>query len=118
MAKGQQRSGREARKPKKEMVAAHLVNLAWNGLSGLEPKPRLCILAQNLVDATPPIEDPEFVEAAAISLGLLAAACSGGAPATPTASAPSGTLVIAARVTMGMLSAVATAGVAVTGAID
>jgi hypothetical protein len=22
-------------------VAAHLVNLAWNGLSGLEPKPRL-----------------------------------------------------------------------------
>ena len=32
---------REARKPKKEMVAAHLVNLAWNGLSHLEPKPTL-----------------------------------------------------------------------------
>jgi AcrR family transcriptional regulator len=31
----------EARRPKKEEVAAHLVNLAWNGLSGLEPKPRL-----------------------------------------------------------------------------
>jgi AcrR family transcriptional regulator len=31
----------EARKPKKEEVAAHLVNLAWNGLSGLETKPRL-----------------------------------------------------------------------------
>jgi AcrR family transcriptional regulator len=32
---------REARKPKKEMVAAHLVNLAWNGLSHLEAKPAL-----------------------------------------------------------------------------
>jgi len=31
----------DARKPKKDEVAAHLVNLAWNGLSGLEPKPRL-----------------------------------------------------------------------------
>ncbi|UER55936.1 TetR/AcrR family transcriptional regulator [Kineosporiaceae bacterium SCSIO 59966] len=29
------------RKPKKADVAAHLVNLAWNGLSGLEPKPAL-----------------------------------------------------------------------------
>lgn len=32
---------REARRPKKEMVAAHLVNLAWNGLSHLEAKPEL-----------------------------------------------------------------------------
>ena len=31
----------DTRKPKKADVAAHLVNLAWNGLSGLEPKPRL-----------------------------------------------------------------------------
>jgi AcrR family transcriptional regulator len=31
----------EVRKPKKEEVAAHLVNLAWNGLSHLEPKPRI-----------------------------------------------------------------------------
>jgi len=31
----------EARKPKKEDVAAHLVNLAWNGLSHLEHKPKL-----------------------------------------------------------------------------
>ncbi|WP_433873585.1 TetR family transcriptional regulator [Saccharopolyspora sp. CA-218241] len=31
----------EAKKPKKEEVAAHLVNLAWNGLSHLEHKPRL-----------------------------------------------------------------------------
>ncbi|MGZ6804027.1 MAG: TetR/AcrR family transcriptional regulator, partial [Nocardioidaceae bacterium] len=29
------------RKPKREEVAAHLVNLAWNGLSHLEHKPRL-----------------------------------------------------------------------------
>ena len=31
----------EVRKPRKELVAAHLVNLAWNGLSGLEHQPRL-----------------------------------------------------------------------------
>ncbi|GGZ24178.1 TetR family transcriptional regulator [Streptomyces inusitatus] len=31
----------DARQPKKAEVAAHLVNLAWNGLDGLEPKPRL-----------------------------------------------------------------------------
>jgi AcrR family transcriptional regulator len=31
----------EVRKPKRDEVAAHLVNLAWNGLSNLEHKPRL-----------------------------------------------------------------------------
>ncbi|MFF7246563.1 MULTISPECIES: TetR family transcriptional regulator [unclassified Embleya] len=31
----------DVRRPKKADVAAHLVNLAWNGLSGIEPKPRL-----------------------------------------------------------------------------
>jgi AcrR family transcriptional regulator len=31
----------EVRKPKREEVAAHVVNLAWNGLSALEPKPHL-----------------------------------------------------------------------------
>lgn len=31
----------DVRKPAKHEVAAHLVNLAWNGLSGLEPKPGL-----------------------------------------------------------------------------
>jgi len=30
-----------ARKPAKEVVAANLVNLAWNGLAGLESKPEL-----------------------------------------------------------------------------
>lgn len=31
----------DARKPKKNDVVAHLVNLAWNGLSHLDPQPRL-----------------------------------------------------------------------------
>jgi AcrR family transcriptional regulator len=31
----------DARKPKRDEVAAHLVNLAWNGLSHLEKKPHL-----------------------------------------------------------------------------
>lgn len=31
----------EVRKPRKETVAAHLVNIAWNGLSHLETKPTL-----------------------------------------------------------------------------
>ena len=31
----------DVRKPKKADVAAHLVNLAWHGLSGLEVKPQL-----------------------------------------------------------------------------
>lgn len=31
----------DARKPSKEVVAAHLVNLAWHGLAGLETNPRL-----------------------------------------------------------------------------
>jgi AcrR family transcriptional regulator len=31
----------DARKPKLEVVAAHLMNLAWNGLSQLDPKPAI-----------------------------------------------------------------------------
>ena len=31
----------DARKPKLEEMAAHLCNLAWNGLSQLDPKPRI-----------------------------------------------------------------------------
>ena len=30
----------EVRKPKREEVAAHLVNLGWNGLAHMEPKPK------------------------------------------------------------------------------
>ncbi|MET1076302.1 MAG: TetR/AcrR family transcriptional regulator [Umezawaea sp.] len=33
----------EVRKPKKDEVAAHLVNLAWNGLSHMDDEPRLTI---------------------------------------------------------------------------
>lgn len=39
------------RKPSKEVVAAHLVNLAWNGLSGLETRPTL---RTTDVTSTPP----------------------------------------------------------------
>jgi hypothetical protein len=31
----------DVRKPKKDEVVAHLVNLAWNGLAGMEAKPEL-----------------------------------------------------------------------------
>jgi AcrR family transcriptional regulator len=31
----------DARKPRREVVAAHLVNLAWNGLASLDPQPVL-----------------------------------------------------------------------------
>ena len=31
----------DAREPSKEAVAAHLVNLAWHGLAGLQPEPTL-----------------------------------------------------------------------------
>lgn len=31
----------DAGEPKREVVAAHLVNLAWNGLGGLDPKPAI-----------------------------------------------------------------------------
>jgi AcrR family transcriptional regulator len=31
----------DTRKPEKRVVAEHLVNLAWNGLAGMEKKPRL-----------------------------------------------------------------------------
>jgi hypothetical protein len=31
----------DARTPRREEVAAHLINLAWNGLSRLDPKPEI-----------------------------------------------------------------------------
>ena len=39
----------DVRQPSKEVVAAHLVNLAWNGLSGMEVQPSL-----RTVSVTPP----------------------------------------------------------------
>jgi AcrR family transcriptional regulator len=39
----------DARKPKLEEVAAHLVNLAWNGLSQLDPKPSISPAAMQIL---------------------------------------------------------------------
>jgi AcrR family transcriptional regulator len=43
----------DARKPEIEVVAAHLVNLAWNGLSQLDPKPRISPQARDRLRGTP-----------------------------------------------------------------
>jgi AcrR family transcriptional regulator len=43
----------DARKPELEEVAAHLVNLAWHGLSELDPKPRLSAEAMRLLRERP-----------------------------------------------------------------
>jgi len=39
----------DARKPKLEEVAAHLVNLAWNGLSQLDRKPTISAEATRML---------------------------------------------------------------------
>jgi AcrR family transcriptional regulator len=41
----------DARKPDLEVVAAHLVNLAWNGLSQLDPQPRISAAARDRLGA-------------------------------------------------------------------
>ncbi len=41
----------DARKPDLEEVAAHLVNLAWNGLSKLDPKPEISAAAKRRLRA-------------------------------------------------------------------
>ncbi len=38
----------DVRRPSREEVAAHLVNLAWNGLTGLDPSPRLTASSRGL----------------------------------------------------------------------
>ncbi|GAA4202930.1 hypothetical protein GCM10022252_59810 [Streptosporangium oxazolinicum] len=38
----------DVRRPAREEVAAHLVNLAWNGLTGLDPTPRLTAASRAL----------------------------------------------------------------------
>lgn len=37
----------DTRSPSKEQVAAHLVNLCWNGLAGMQPEPRLLTEVQS-----------------------------------------------------------------------
>ncbi|MEV4889783.1 TetR family transcriptional regulator [Nonomuraea sp. NPDC055795] len=47
----------DVRKPGREEVAAHLVNLAWNGLTGLNPQPRITAATREgaeLAVAAPP----------------------------------------------------------------
>ncbi|WP_248961721.1 TetR/AcrR family transcriptional regulator [Sphaerisporangium perillae] len=44
----------DARQPSREEVASHLVNLAWNGLTGLEPRPGLTALSTRGLPAAPP----------------------------------------------------------------
>jgi AcrR family transcriptional regulator len=43
----------DVRKPKLEEMAAHLVNLAWNGLSSLDPKPKISPVAARLLRERP-----------------------------------------------------------------
>ncbi|TDD12692.1 TetR/AcrR family transcriptional regulator [Nonomuraea diastatica] len=43
----------DVRKPGREEVAAHLVNLAWNGLTGLNPSPAISLTTRKL---TPPVK--------------------------------------------------------------
>nr|WP_239128981.1 TetR family transcriptional regulator [Sinosporangium siamense] len=47
----------EVRRPGREEVAAHLVNLAWNGLTGLDPAPGLTPAAY-LSSASTPLRQP------------------------------------------------------------
>ena len=47
----------------KPQVAAHLVNLAWNGMRNLQPKPVLRVAENPL----PPVEDAEW--AAIVQMG-------------------------------------------------
>ncbi|MFG1947852.1 TetR family transcriptional regulator [Nonomuraea sp. NPDC048826] len=41
----------DARKPVREEVAAHLVNLAWNGLTGLNPQPTISLATRQQAQA-------------------------------------------------------------------
>ncbi|SNT61168.1 transcriptional regulator, TetR family [Streptosporangium subroseum] len=45
----------DVRKPPREEVAAHLVNLAWNGLTGLDPRPRLTASSRGLEQRRTPL---------------------------------------------------------------
>ncbi|GIH99106.1 hypothetical protein Pta02_11150 [Planobispora takensis] len=44
----------DVRRPAREEVAAHLVNLAWNGLTGLDPRPRLTAGSRAAEERRPP----------------------------------------------------------------
>ncbi len=69
----------DARKPKLDEVAAHLVNLAWNGLSGLDARPRLSAQAGERRQRKERRERKEARGRAASRRGTVVA----GIPATP-----------------------------------
>jgi AcrR family transcriptional regulator len=48
----------DARKPKREVVAAHLVNVAWNGLERLDRSPRLTSRARHKPPTEPHADTP------------------------------------------------------------
>jgi len=48
----------EVREPSKQVVAAHLVNLAWNGLSGIERRPVLEPPGEASATGVPPAKKP------------------------------------------------------------
>lgn len=51
----------DVRKPGREEVAAHLVNLAWNGLTGLNPSPVISVATRNQAAAAKPrVSDKEL----------------------------------------------------------
>ncbi|MET8335144.1 TetR family transcriptional regulator [Streptosporangium canum] len=45
----------DVRRPPREEVAAHLVNLAWNGLVGLDPRPRLTASSRGMEQRRAPL---------------------------------------------------------------
>ncbi|MFF0867235.1 TetR family transcriptional regulator [Nonomuraea sp. NPDC003560] len=54
----------DVRKPGREEVAAHLVNLAWNGLTGLNPSPVISVATRNQAAAAakPRVSDKDLRE--------------------------------------------------------
>ncbi|WP_236003730.1 TetR/AcrR family transcriptional regulator [Nonomuraea antri] len=55
----------DVRKPGREEVASHLVNLAWNGLTGLNPQPALTLASREATapkTARPPASEKELRE--------------------------------------------------------
>ncbi|NUP01657.1 MAG: TetR family transcriptional regulator [Nonomuraea sp.] len=50
----------DVRKPGREEVAAHLVNLAWNGLTGLNPDPAITAASRDSAAGRPRVSDKEL----------------------------------------------------------
>ncbi|WP_197093400.1 TetR/AcrR family transcriptional regulator [Nonomuraea sp. SBT364] len=52
----------DVRKPGREEVAAHLVNLAWNGLTGLNPQPTITLATRTQAAVVPRTSEKELRE--------------------------------------------------------